>query len=158
MSKISKKLTIPKNKILLAFTVMLFCFFNLCNAKRILPTVEIDLYLKKDEVVYARVVASKDSQSVSAMKDFTMRWTLYRNDGLVVLVRYDKYPYHFVLYRDYSQNRFTLNLLDPQGINRDLSQPRLHIEFVGINNPFNDEKTVAHIRVYGFGNMDFTRQ
>lgn len=123
-----------------------------------MPTMELDLDLKKDEVVRATINASKDSQSTSASKHFTLRWTLYRNEGLVVLVRYDKYPYQFVLYKDYRLNSWTLNLLDPQGINRDPNQPRLRITFIGIDDPFNDEKTVAHLRLYGFGDMDFTRE
>lgn len=144
------------NGVLLA--IIMFCIINFCNAKRIVPTMELDLDLKKDEVVYATISASKDSQNFGAAKEFIMRWTLYRNEGLVVLIRYDKYPYHFILYNDYRLNSFMLNLLDPQGINRSLEQPQLRIEFVGIDEPFNDEKTIAHIKLFGFGNMDFTRQ
>lgn len=145
-------------KALLFISILLyFSVFQICFAK-VTPTMELDLDLKKDEVVRATINASKDSQSTSASKHFTLRWTLYRNEGLVVLVRYDKYPYQFVLYKDYRLNSWTLNLLDPQGINRDPNQPRLHITFIGIDDPFNDEKTIAHLRLYGFGDMDFTRE
>ncbi len=145
-----------KNTIKILF-ILYMCVVSL-NSRPIPPTLEIDLDLKKDEVVNATISASKDSQSISETKNFTLRWTLYRNKGLVVLVRYDKYPYQFILYKDYMLNSWTLNLLDPQGINRALNQPQLKIYFIGIDDPFNDEKTIAHLRIYGFGDMDFTRQ
>lgn len=149
---------IVRKTLLFIYVLLHFSIIQLCYAKGITPTMELDLDLKKDEVVRATINASKDSQSMSATKHFTLRWTLYRNEGLVVLVRYDKYPYQFILYKDYRLNSWTLNLLDPQGINRDPNQPKLLITFIGIDDPFNDEKTIAHLRLYGFGDMDFTRE
>ncbi len=128
-----------------------------CYAKGIAPTMELDLDLKKDEVVRATISAAKDSQNIGTTKNLTLRWTLYRNEGLVVLVRYDNYPYQFILYKDYKLNSWTLNLLDSQGVNRSPNQPQLRITFVGIDDPFNDEKTIAHLRLYGYGDMDFTQ-
>lgn len=133
-------------------------FIGIILAKISSPTLELDLDLKKDEVVYAIISASKDSQSVGSEKNFTMRWTLYRNEGLVVLIRYDNYPYQFILYKDYRLNSWTLNLLDTQGVNRATDQPQLKIQFIGIDDPFNDEKTIAHLRIYGFGDMSFSRK
>ena len=154
---LNSKITVSK-ALLFILTLLYFSVAELCCAKGITPTMELDLDLKKDEVVRATISASKDSQSVSATKNFTLRWTLYRNEGLVVLLRYDKYPYQFILYKDYRLNSYTLNLLDPQGSNRDINQPKLRITFIGIDDPFNDEKTIAHLRLYGFGDMDFTRE
>lgn len=142
----------------LFIVLIILCCYTISHAKGIMPTTELDLDLKKDEVVYATISASKDSQSMSATKNFTLRWTLYRNQGLVVLMRYDNYPYQFILYKDYRLNSFTLNLLDPQGVNRSPKQPQLRITFMGIDDPFNDEKTIAHLKITGFGDMDFTRQ
>ncbi|TLD82998.1 hypothetical protein [Helicobacter trogontum] len=146
-------------KSLIASFVIILCVYVDCYAKGIAPTIELNFDLKKDEVVYATISASKDSQSVMGVpKNFTLRWTLYRNEGLVILMRYDHYPYQFILYKDYRLNSFTLNLLDPQGVNRSPNQPQLRITFVGIDDPFNDEKTIAHLRITGFGDMDFTQQ
>lgn len=143
--------------IAILFLASIFLGNVFCHAKAIPATMQLDLDLKKDEVVSATISATKDSQSFSVEKHFTLRWTLYRNEGLVVLVNYDKFPYQFMLYKDYRLNSWVLNLLDPQGISRDINQPKLRIVFVGIDDPFNDEKTVAHLRIYGFGDMDFTR-
>lgn len=131
---------------------------TILQAKPEPPSLELDLDLKKDEVVYATISASKDSRSIGVEKDFTLRWTLYRNEGLVVLVRYDKYPYQFILYKDYKLNGWTLNLLDTQGINRSPNQPSIKIYFLGIDDPFNDEKSIAHLRIYGFGEINFSRK
>lgn len=140
--------------------LLLLCYCSVlpCFAKGVAPTLELDLDLKKDEVVYATIDAAKDSQGIGTSKSFTLRWTLYRNEGLVVLVRYDKYPYQFILYKDYRLNSWTLNLLDSQGVYRHPNQPQLKVTFIGIDDPFNDEKTIAHLRIYGFGDMNFTRQ
>ncbi|WP_245945585.1 hypothetical protein [Helicobacter didelphidarum] len=142
------------------YLLMFIAFFLICtlHAATISPSFELDLDLKKDEVVYASIQSSKDSQGSSDEKDFTLRWTLYRNEGLVVLVRYDKYPYQFILYKDYKLNGWTLNLLDTQGVNRSLNQPHIKIYFIGIDDPFNDEKTIAHLRIYGFGDVSFSRK
>ncbi|WP_052062551.1 hypothetical protein [Helicobacter saguini] len=133
-------------------------FLNFAFAKVIEPSFELDFDLKKDEVLRAVVSASKDSQTISEEKNFTLRWTLYRNQGLVVLVRYDNYPYQFMLYKDFRLNSWNLNLLDTQGVNRALNQPYLKIYFLGIDDPFNDEKTIAHLRIYGYGEVTFSRQ
>lgn len=150
----------------------LFFFFNFLYAKVFEPSFELDFELKKDEVLKAVVSASKDSSAsvsssgsattqggaISEEKNFTLRWTLYRNKGLVVLVRYDNYPYQFILYKDYRLNSWNLNLLDTQGVNRALNQPQLKIYFMDIKDPFNDEKTIAHLRIVGYGDVTFSRQ
>lgn len=140
------------------YIIILFSFTSMLFAKVNPPSFQVDLDLKKDEVVYASIYATKDSQSSGQEKDFSLRWTLYRNEGLVVLVRYDKYPYQFILYKDYRLNSWNLNLLDPQGVNRDLNQPHLRIYFLGIDDPFYDEKSVVHLRIDGFGEAGFTRK
>lgn len=141
----------------------LFCFVLVWGcfaiAKPREPSFSLDVGLKKDEVLVASIASTKHPQNpTSAHKRFTLRWTLYRNEGLVVLVRYDHYPYQFILYRQYAMDSWKLNLLDSAGVQRDLNQPELVIRFLGIDDPFNDEKTVAHLRIYGTGDVSFSRE
>ena len=40
------------------------------------------------------------------------RWTLFTNDGLVVLANYDRFPYQYVLEQKYRQDGFGIALSD----------------------------------------------
>ncbi|RDU71662.1 hypothetical protein CQA66_06085 [Helicobacter aurati] len=142
-----------------SFFVLSLLFVNIASSRMPTPSFELDVDLKKDEVIRANIIARKDSQDDgNEAKQFTLRWTLYRNEGLVLLVRYDNYPYQFILYKQYMLNAWRLNLLDTQGVYNTINQPYLTIYFVGIDNPFNDEKTVAHLKIYGFGEVNFSRE
>lgn len=85
--------------------VIYFLFFSfLVFAKPIEWNFDRDFSLKKDEIISAKVATSGGN------KDFMMRWTLFKKDGVVVLVKYDDFPYQFILYPDYQRNRFNLRL------------------------------------------------
>lgn len=139
------------------FALIFIALLHISFAKQAIHSFEIDLDLKKDEIVRADIDSSKDSQS-QARKDFTMRWTLYRNEGLVVLVTYDKFRYQFILYKDYRLNNWQLNTLDTQGVNRSPNQPYIRIYFIDIQDPFDDEKTIARLKIYGYGDVSFSRK
>ncbi|MCE3037287.1 hypothetical protein LW135_05510 [Helicobacter sp. faydin-H20] len=87
------------------FIFLSFVFFYCLYATPVDWGSEQEIVLKKDEMVSAKVYANR------SVKNFTMRWTLLKKDGIVVLLKYDDFPYQFILYLDYQRNRYDL-LLD----------------------------------------------
>lgn len=73
----------------------------------------------------------------SVEKPFVMRWTLYKNYGLLLHIRYDSFNHQVILYKDYQRSDFTL----PLGENPK-RPPILHIFF----KDFADKK--AHLKLY----------
>jgi len=65
---------------------------------------QFNITLKKDEVSTFQIF------DPIRVKNFTFRWTLYINKGLVVLAHFDKYPYQFMLYKDYNRDSFRIKL------------------------------------------------
>jgi hypothetical protein len=65
---------------------------------------QFDINLTKDEVKEFQIL------DPTRQKSFSFRWTLYINNGLVVLANYDGYPYQFILYKDYNRNSFKIEL------------------------------------------------
>ena len=53
--------------------------------------------LKKDEI--ATIQVNKEQNKIKNSGLFRFRWTLYKNEGLVVLTNYEGFPYQYVLYR-----------------------------------------------------------
>lgn len=60
--------------------------------------------LKKDEIYHLAF------QEGSTIKDLYFRWTLHKNEGLVVHLRYDGFVHQFVLYERYHRRGFKLQL------------------------------------------------
>lgn len=65
---------------------------------------ERSLSLEKEQLYKARFVVGE------VAKDFQFRWTLYKNKGLVLHIRYDKFNHQELLYTDYQRDSFTLPL------------------------------------------------
>lgn len=82
-----------------------FVFFYCLYATPVDWGSEQEIVLKKDEVASAKVYTNR------SVKNFTMRWTLLKKDGIVILLKYDNFPYQFILYLDYQRNQYNL-LLD----------------------------------------------
>ena len=82
---------------------------------------EIDL--KKDKVAYFDVYYLKK------MYPFKLRWTLYKNDILTILYRYDNFPRHITLYKDPPLNTFKIDISKITELN-----PYFYIEFLDFNN------------------------
>lgn len=61
--------------------------------------------LQKDQL-HELKLASADPK-----KKVRFRWTLYKNEGLVMHLSYDGFVHQFVLYRDYQRSAFKLPLL-----------------------------------------------
>ncbi|NPA87201.1 hypothetical protein [Caminibacter pacificus] len=89
--------------------------------------------LKKDEIAKFKVYYEKHSYPLE------MRWTLYKNEVLTVLYKYDDFPYQITLEREYPLNTFRVDIAKcPEKI------PYFLIEFVD----FNDK--IAKFRIYLF--------
>ncbi len=63
--------------------------------------------LKKDEFYVIKM------QTNEVQKTLYFRWTLLKNDGLVVHLNYDSFPHQFVLYEDYQRNCYRVSLWKP---------------------------------------------
>ncbi len=65
---------------------------------------EKDLSLEKEQVYKANF-------SVGAVqKELEFRWTLYKNYGLILHIRYDKFNHQVLLYTDYQRNAYKISL------------------------------------------------
>ncbi|PAF50066.1 hypothetical protein BKH43_06120 [Helicobacter sp. 13S00401-1] len=145
---------------ILAFllALMLTAFSTTLNAKPLTPTFSTNLVLKKDEVYSASIDAKKFAkQSSVSPKNLTLRWTLFKNKGLVVLLKYDNFPYQFILYKDGYKalkfNSFTLNLLDPNAIASSPNQPNLKLYFKDIKDGSSDLKARVTFKLDLYGDV-----
>jgi hypothetical protein len=64
--------------------------------------------LKKDEVAHIEVIRRVDDSK----RDLTLRWTLYQNERLVLLVKYDTFPTQYILQKEYKRNSIRIALRD----------------------------------------------
>ncbi len=67
-----------------------------------------DFILKKDEVAVIKVRKKADSSS----RILQLRWTLYTNERLVLLVNYDGFPRQYILQKEYKRNSIRITLRD----------------------------------------------
>ena len=93
-------------KFFLQVVLLLGFFFNSLSA---IEFKEIKVIkLKKDE--QKKILVNYDKYS----KLFTLRWTLNKNDGLVMFHSYDKYVFQHMLYLEY-KNKFFKQELKSRG-------------------------------------------
>ena len=97
-----------------------------------------ELSLKKEQLYKAHIGVGE------VQKDFQFRWTLYKNNGLVLHIRYDKFNHQALLYKDYQRNAFKIPLGKSNGGQKD--EPQLVMYF----KDFSDKK--AHFKLYIEGN------
>jgi hypothetical protein len=64
--------------------------------------------LKKDEVAKIKVLKREDS----SVRFIDLRWTLYRDDTLVLLVNYDGFPTQYILQQKHKRNSIKMYLQD----------------------------------------------
>lgn len=86
--------------------VFIVLMLSLLISKPIEWNFEKNFALQKEEKVVAKVAIG------SEMKNFSMRWTLFKKEGLVILLKYDNFIHQFILYPDYQRNTFVLKLQD----------------------------------------------
>lgn len=104
-----------------------------------------ELELKKDEV-YKMAFRQK-----AQVKELFFRWTLYKNEGLVMHLKYDGFVHQFVLYRDFQRSTFKLSLFAPES--KVLSHPYLWLVF----KDFRRDVKMAKVKFYIHdGGKDFT--
>ena len=95
-----------------------------------------DLTLAKEQNYRAKVFLAQ------TQKPLVMRWTLYKNYGLVMHIRYDLFNHQTILYQDYQRSDFVLALGDnPE------QKPKLHIFF----KDFADKKALLRLYIEGEG-------
>ena len=78
--------------------------------------------LKKDEIAYF------DVYYLGNTYPFKFRWTLFKNEILTVLYRYDNFPRQIILYKDPSLNTFKVPIAKIPEI-----YPYFYIEFKDFN-------------------------
>jgi len=90
-----------------------------------------EIKLKKDEVAYF------DVYYLEKIYPFKIRWTLYKNDILTLLYRYDNFPRQITLYKEPPLNTFKIDIAKIPELN-----PYFYIEFLD----FNDK--IAILKIY----------
>jgi len=69
-------------------------------------TLPFNFSLKKDEI--AKMYIYYDGKKY----DLSLRWTLYKNKVLIVLYRYDEFPYQITLFNTYPIDTFRIKIAD----------------------------------------------
>jgi len=67
-----------------------------------------DFVLKKDELGLIEVIKREDSKK----RVLSVRWTLYQNERLVLLVKYDGFPTQYIIQKEYKRNSIKITLRD----------------------------------------------
>ncbi len=67
-----------------------------------------DFVLKKDEVGVVEVTKREDRTK----RLLELRWTLFTNERLVLLVKYDGFPTQYILQKEYKRNSIKITLRD----------------------------------------------
>ena len=83
---------------------MPFLLFSVLQASVPLWAWERELELEKEQTYQATF------QVGDVQKELLFRWTLYKNYGLVLHIRYDKFNHQVVLYTDYQRNSYKILL------------------------------------------------
>lgn len=94
--------------------------------------------LKKDEILRIVFIPKKGKK-----QELTYRWTLYKDGGLVVILRYDGFVKQFVLYSDYQVDSFKQPLYPENKVHE---RPFLLLKFLG----FDRQKDVAKLQNFVF--------
>ena len=98
-------------KILLSFALSAFLSAILGVSNLFAPPVSIAekfITLNKDEFYLLTL------QAREAAKTLFFRWTLLKNEGLVMHLNYDSFPHQFILYQDYQRRCYKVPLLKPE--------------------------------------------
>ncbi len=96
--------------------------------------------LKKDET--ATVQINKEETKIKDAGLFKFRWTLYKNEGLVILANYEGFPYQYVLYRKRGRD-FIRQIIDKKPPKAWL-MPYMLLKF----EDFDEKKEIATLGVF----------
>ena len=135
-------------RILLGFALSAFLCAILGVSNLFAPPVwkaERFIELNKDEFYLLTL------QAREAAKTLFFRWTLLKNEGLVMHLNYDSFPHQFILYQDYQRQCYKVPLLKPE--QRYYSEEPF---FMLCFKDYHRVKKVATLKYYLFqGNRDF---
>jgi hypothetical protein len=67
-----------------------------------------EFVLKKDQLALVEVLKREDSSK----RVLAMRWTLFQNERLVLLVNYDGFPTQYIVQKKYKRNSIKIALRD----------------------------------------------
>jgi len=67
-----------------------------------------DFLLHKDEIASIVVIKRSDNSK----RVLSLRWTLYQNKRLVLLVKYDDFPTQYIIQKEYKRNSIKIALRD----------------------------------------------
>ncbi|NPA81933.1 MAG: hypothetical protein GXO31_04940 [Epsilonproteobacteria bacterium] len=96
-------------------------------------------YLKKDQI--ARVKVDK-GLSYKLAGELFFRWTLFVNEGLVVLLKYEGFPHQYVLYKKWGRD--TIRLVIDKKPSKEWLESYLLIKF----EDFDPKRKVAVLKVF----------
>ncbi|BCZ18711.1 hypothetical protein NHP190012_03530 [Helicobacter sp. NHP19-012] len=99
------------------------------------------LTLKKDEVFSGKLQLNKFKKPLS------LRWTLFKDHGLVVHLKLNHFPYQFILYKDLQRNTFRADIFKENSAEQKISGNYEHPYFLVTFKNFNDKEGAATLRV-----------
>ncbi|WP_104689475.1 hypothetical protein [Helicobacter felis] len=82
----------------------LFTILIILTQMAIAKSLDKILELKKDQVYKGELQLGKFKKPLS------LRWTLFKDSGLVVHLKCNHFPYQFILYPDFQRDTFRLDL------------------------------------------------
>ncbi|WP_053944922.1 hypothetical protein [Helicobacter ailurogastricus] len=100
------------------------------------------LTLKKDEVF------SGELQLGKFKKPLSLRWTLFKDHGLVVHLKLNRFPYQFILYKDFQRNTFRADIFkEGNTAHKEGTDIHEHPYFLVTFKDFDSKNSVATLKV-----------
>ncbi|WP_104705728.1 hypothetical protein [Helicobacter suis] len=94
--------------------------------------------LKKDQTFSGTLQLQKFKKPLS------VRWTLYKDKGLVVHLHFNQFPYQFILYKDFQRNSFRKEIFKEKQISTDKTPLFFLITFKNFDNK--EESATLYLR------------
>ncbi len=94
--------------------------------------------LKKDQTFSGTLQLQKFKKPLS------VRWTLYKDKGLVVHLHFNQFPYQFILYKDFQRNSFRKEIFKEEQISTDKTPLFFLITFKNFDNK--EESATLYLR------------
>lgn len=120
------------------FLILLLLLFSFAAA--IQWNKEQSVKLKKDQPY--RVVFNEQVANGIVKREFVLRWTLFVNEGLTAVVKYDGFNHHQVFSKRYGRDTFNLKILPKQ--DNEMQAPYISIVF----EEFDDANKEAYFKLY----------
>ncbi|CRF45324.1 hypothetical protein [Helicobacter heilmannii] len=108
---------------------------------------ERTLALKKDETFSGKLRLGK------IKKPLSLRWTLFKDHGLVVHLNINRFPYQFILYKDFRRNSFRADIFKESSVTQESSSNYEHPYFLITFKDFNAQEGTATLKVKASPNL-----